>query len=51
MDGGYTEKNYHEIILVMFVSVFIMTNVGVLNVITQLKDTLYGSTVPTAEQR
>ena len=42
---GYMERNYHEIILAIFVSVFIMTNTGVLNVITPLKDFLYGNIV------
>ena len=51
MDIGYMERNYHEIILAIFVSVFIMTNTGVLNVITPLKDYLYGNIVPIVEQR
>lgn len=48
---GCMEKNYHEIILAVFASEFIMTNTGALNVITQLKDNLYGSIARTAEQK
>ena len=50
MDIGCMEKNYHEITLVMFVAVFTMTDGGVLNVVTTLRENLYGSIVLIAGQ-